>query len=335
MDQLRPCGADAAADPALDERPPEIGGEERRMHVRAYNFWVSLLGGRAYPSIADLDPARAADFGPNAVLLDFTAPGEPAIAYLGERLRDECGLGAVRTIADVPQRTLLGRLTRRYRDILANRAPIGFEAEFADRGEATTLYRGILMPFSSDGERIDFVYGVINWKALANPLEVARFAAAARAALTPQATTPPQAAGAPVWADGPSGDNGAGHGPVGATLAGRIATARDGARRAEEAETDARVALHEALGLAYDLLIEAEAQPADFAAHVTQRDQRSFPHAIVALTFGDTVDPERAGELADALAHARRRGVPAGGFASYAGEMRGGIRAMIVAERAV
>ena len=47
-----------------------IGGDERRMHVRAYNHWVSLLKGRAYPSIEDLDPSGIADFGPNSVLLD-------------------------------------------------------------------------------------------------------------------------------------------------------------------------------------------------------------------------------------------------------------------------
>ena len=33
-----------------------IGTDERRMHVRAYNHWVSLLDGRDYPSIEDLDP---------------------------------------------------------------------------------------------------------------------------------------------------------------------------------------------------------------------------------------------------------------------------------------
>jgi hypothetical protein len=38
--------AGAASDPAL-----EIGSDERRMHVRAYNYWVSLLSGRDFPSI--------------------------------------------------------------------------------------------------------------------------------------------------------------------------------------------------------------------------------------------------------------------------------------------
>ena len=52
--------------------------------------------------------------------------------------------------------------------ILANQAPIGFEAEFVNQRDITILYRGILLPFSSDNETIDFIYGVINWKEMAD-----------------------------------------------------------------------------------------------------------------------------------------------------------------------
>ncbi len=39
------------------EMPPEaIGQDERRMQVRAYNHWASLLGDATFPSIEDLDP---------------------------------------------------------------------------------------------------------------------------------------------------------------------------------------------------------------------------------------------------------------------------------------
>ena len=48
--------------------------------------------------------------------------------------------------------------------IIANRAPIGFEAEFLNQRGDNICYRGILMPFSSDGDTIDYIYGVINWK---------------------------------------------------------------------------------------------------------------------------------------------------------------------------
>ncbi len=70
-----------------------------------------------------------------------------------------------RTISDVPSRSLLSRLTDHYMQIIANRAPVGFEAEFDNPRGETICYRGILMPFSSDGEQIDFIYGVINGSA--------------------------------------------------------------------------------------------------------------------------------------------------------------------------
>ncbi len=54
--------------------------------------------------------------------------------------------------------------------ILANEAPIGFEAEFVNHAGVAILYRGILLPFSSDDRTIDFIYGVINWKEMADQL---------------------------------------------------------------------------------------------------------------------------------------------------------------------
>jgi hypothetical protein len=158
-----PSSSEAA--PAQDVAAA-IGTDERRMHVRAYNYWVSLLDGRDFPSIEDLEPGDVSDFASNSVLLDFTCSRDnAAIPYIGAAIRDECGLSEdTRTISDVPSRSLLSRLTDHYMQIIANRAPIGFEAEFANQREETICYRGILMPFSSDGESIDFIYGVINWK---------------------------------------------------------------------------------------------------------------------------------------------------------------------------
>src|SRR6476646_6236714 len=143
-----------------------IDTDERRMHVRAYNHWVSLLRGRDFPSIEDLEPDEVEDFSSHSVLLDFTCGrDDPAIPYVGASIRDECGLNDdMRNISDVPSRSLLSRLTDHYMQIIANRSPVGFEAEFQNPTGETICYRGILMPFSSDGDAIDFIYGVINWK---------------------------------------------------------------------------------------------------------------------------------------------------------------------------
>lgn len=184
------------------EAPPEIGFDERRMHVRAYNYWVSLLNGRTYPSIEDLEPENLDDFGPNSVLLDFTAGAEnPGIAFLGKALREQTGLGTdITSINQVPSRSLLSRLTDHYLQIIANCAPIGFEAEFVSMKGLNTLYRGILMPLSSDGDTIDFIYGVINWKEIADAATISQIGEQIDGAI---ATPPPVEAG-PVWADGPT-----------------------------------------------------------------------------------------------------------------------------------
>ncbi|WP_454886224.1 PAS domain-containing protein [Sphingomonas oryzagri] len=335
-------------EPALEpERPPAIGSDERRMHVRAYNFWVSMLGGRAYPSIEDLDPEHSEDFGPHSVLLDFTGGVEdPAITFLGSALRRECGLDHdIHTISDVPSRSLLSRLTDHYLQILANRAPIGFEAEFVSQRGANTMYRGILMPFSSDDDTIDFVYGVINWKEA--PAEIA----------TPEPVAiddEPVAPCAPVWADGPFGalaqapqeapssygdEDGEDDLPPGhnAALVDHLAAARGQAEAAQGARLKSRAALYRALGLAYDFSLLADARPAEYGELLDDagvRSQRRAPMtAVVKLIFGADVDKARATEFAATLAYARRIGLDPGALADHIEALPGGLKAMVAAER--
>lgn len=170
-DDIHDLAADSAEGEAARDLPPAaIGQDERRMQVRAYNHWASLLGERTYPSIEDLEPADLPDFGPYSVLLDFSAGIEdPRVRYLGAELATECGASAhIERLSDVPPRSLLSRITDHYLQIMANQAPIGFEAEFVNQRSASILYRGILLPFSSDDESIDFIYGVINWKEMAD-----------------------------------------------------------------------------------------------------------------------------------------------------------------------
>jgi hypothetical protein len=187
MDTLRGTfGPDAYADrswdasdeesaepaPPRDVPPESIGRDERRMQVRAYNHWASLLGDRMFPNIVDLQPDELPDFGPHSVLLDFTDGIEnPAVRFLGEKLAKECSDATLITrLSDVPPRSLLSRITDHYMQILANQAPIGFEAEFVNHAGVAILYRGILLPFSSNDDSIDYIYGVINWKEMADQL---------------------------------------------------------------------------------------------------------------------------------------------------------------------
>ena len=328
------------------EAPPVIGPNERRMHVRAYNMWVAMLHGRPLPYAAELDPANAGDFAANGVLLDYGSDAQdPRVAWLGDALRIEGGMAqAPRSIAGVPAGSLVSRLSDQCTQILANRAPIGFEAEFVNVRGNTALYRGILMPFTSDGDVIDYIYGVINWKELADPQTAADIVAAARVALADVPVLAPVAPIAPAWADGPSrrglGDaaDGAPAEAGDATLADRLADVREAGTAFHAAEFRARGALYRALGTAYDLAFAADADPAGYAALLLRAGLRAQPRSpwlpIVRLVFGDGVGRVRSAEYAAVLAHAWRYDVAPGGMRGFLEDGADGIRGIVAAERA-
>jgi len=344
------------ADEGSQDVSVSIGTDERRMHVRAYNHWASLLEGRPFPLIGDLQPADLEDFGPHSVLLDFTEnPENPAVAYLGYRLRDECELAeGIAAITQVPSRSLLSRLTDHYLEIIANRAPIGFEAEFVNVRGANTLYRGILMPYSSDGEAIDFIYGVINWKEVAgaelDDALVLEMDQAIRAAPRP-------AAQVPVWADGPNGetidaderddsDDDADEAldeiaalPDDAGLADFLDAAREGAVAFRGADSRSRAALYRALGLCYDFALVADARPEEYAELLEDAGLAAQARApmtpIVKLVFGIEYDKGRLTEFAAALSHGRRLGLGAGELRGFLEGAKGGLKSVVKAERAL
>jgi hypothetical protein len=344
-----------AEDAGVGEQMLDLGGDERRMHVRAYNHWVSLLHGAPFPAIADLEPRGNSDFGDHSVLLDFTgAIEDPVISYLGATLRAECGIvGDPVRVAEVPSRSLLSRLTDHYLQIIANRAPIGFEAEFVNTRGHSTLYRGILMPYSSTGEAIDFIYGVINWKEVADPLIQAtldvELETAMRAAPSPGSPkkdpwgAAPSAA--PIWADGPSGALGDEVAEDDAevevepgTLDAQLMMARESAAAVRAADTRSRSALYRALGRAHDFALAAERDRGTYRRLLSEagvKEQARAPMTPVAkLVFGADYDKTRLTEFATVLTHASREGVRAGELSGYLGGVTGGIKAVVAAARA-
>ena len=336
-------GSSSEAPDYSDDVAAAIGTDERRMHVRAYNYWVSLLDGRDFPSIEDLEPDDLNDFSGNSVLLDFTCGRDnPAIPYIGGAIRDECGLDDdTRMISDVPSRSLLSRLTDHYMQIIANRAPVGFEAEFVNQRSQNICYRGILMPFSSDGESIDFIYGVINWKK-----EDGDFASSSEVLVAPMFEQPAdieptfeEQADAPVSAAELQLDNEFVVTPVGddAGLADLLCAARATAEAVKAGEGRTRAALYQALSLAYDFALSARGNPEDFAELLADSGVKAQARApmtpIVKLVFGVDYDKSRLTEFAAAMSFADRRSVAPGGFEPFIAGQQGGLKALVAAER--
>jgi hypothetical protein len=353
-------------DDAGIEAPPSIGQDERRMQVRAYNFWTAQLAGGNYPSIEELDPDAVDDFKDFSVLLDFTSGIEnPSIQYVGAQLREECALGEDVTYLDqVPPRSLLSRITDHYLQIIANKAPIGFEAEFVNDAGRTIMYRGILLPYSSDDDTIDFIYGVINWKEAVAPDVSAELAQEIEQVMR---GTPVRTEHVPVWADGPSSEIpdpsvapheylaelvSSGEAELAldssyivadpepdesSSLADWLQAARDSADHAREADARSREALYRAISRAYDFSLAARRFGEDYAELLADNgitvQERAPMTPVVKLIFGAGYDKTRLTEFAAALEYAHRIVVPTGKFFDMLSKQAGGLKAIVQAER--
>jgi hypothetical protein len=327
------------------EAPPIVRFDERRMHIRAYNYWASLLKERNLPSIEDLNPAEIEDFGSHSVLLDFTNGVEdPAIAFMGSAIAAQCDLdGPISQVSEIPPRTLLSRLTDHYMQIIANAAPIGFEAEFTNQRGNEIMYRGIMMPFSSNDHDIDFVYGVINWKEVANewkdivvPIETATERPVDISAIWDE----------PLPADDEDDEDEALElsldarvdADEDASLNDCLAAARDAAAAANASEGRTRHALYRAIGLAHAFALAARSRPDEYAEILDDAgivaQPRSPMTALAKLVFGATYDKTRIAEFVCAIDYALEQQLAPGALISHLHELPGGLKALVAAYRA-
>ena len=351
----------------LEAPPPAIGADERRMQVRAYNHWASLLGDRRFPLITDLETGSLPDFDPHAVLLDFAEGVEnPLVRYIGSALAAEAegDLSAVRNLADVPGRSLLSRITDHYLQIVANEAPIGFEAEFVNQRGCAVLYRGILLPFSAspESDTIDQIYGVINWKELADQQTTDALMREIDKAL--QIRSPRTRMPLVAWADGPAdpapafaaenlapGDFGAGFSSpdvldlaelggeydAGMGLADLLASARELALAAQGAQDRSRAALYAAIGRAHDFALASADCPEDLAELIEDAGLKMQLRAplipVLKLVFGLDYDKTRLTEYATVIGHAQRIGLAPGMLGAFLSAEPGGLKGIVQLER--
>lgn len=358
---------------AVEPPPPAIGQDERRMQVRAYNFWAGLLEEGHFPAVDSLLAGKMPDFADHSVLLHFdTGMDDPGIAYLGAVLAGECeGGDTIRRLSDVPGRSLLSRITDHYLQIIANQAPIGFEAEFVNQRGSTVLYRGILLPFSSDATNIDYIYGAINWKELADQRTTDELLLEIGQSLDePTENAPKRRLLEPLaeWADGPAtldlaefgaeivpfpgmfadDENaaplpdpvfGAGDAANDAdlSLADWLASARDLAQVANSSEDRTRSALYAAIGRAWDFALATQEAPQDYADMISDAgltiQERAPLTPLVKLVFGADYDKTRLTEFTTALGHAERLGLKRGELGSYLAASPGGLKGVVALER--
>jgi len=139
--------------------------QERRITFCLYESWEKIAGSSGLPALKRLKSQEIEAFKSNLVLLDLrNGKDNPIFQVIGNGLTEDLEVDLVgRPIAEVPRRSMLSRVTDHYLEVLANRVPIAFEAEFVNREGEKALHRGILLPFSDDNQNINFILGGVRW----------------------------------------------------------------------------------------------------------------------------------------------------------------------------
>ncbi len=149
---------DSTAAEALLSAFEDIAAAERRKHATVFNYWLSIRGDRHFPPIRDLDPLEISDAGPTSVLLELIGGGEDAdIRHLGQAIK--AGI-KVERISEAPKPSLLACIAKQLPLISNSRQALAFEDEFSADGASTRCWV-TLLPFSSTGTYVDYVYGLV------------------------------------------------------------------------------------------------------------------------------------------------------------------------------
>ncbi|MCH8202918.1 MAG: PAS domain-containing protein [Proteobacteria bacterium] len=300
---------------AENEGPnPEQTTDERRLHLVMFEYWRSLLAGRQFPKLSELNPHLTSEIRDYCFLLEF--PGKPENAllrFVGKKLEAEHeGDEELRgkRIAELVEYSIIKRLADRFREVRSERVPIGFEAEY-DRAQGyTRAYRGILLPFSENGEDIHSIYGVINW--------VDRDAGRQDVRLEPVA---PERV--PDEAD--------------EDFRAILEAGQEEARKLPHSHTTARQHLYRTLSRALELFEIAQEAPQAYRQRLVElgiRSQDRAPYTpALKLIFGKDYDKTRITEYAAALAHAQANGIDSRSLETFLAGYRGGIKGCVLAER--
>jgi hypothetical protein len=155
---IKAAAEDSSAEVLLSKLE-NIAAAERRRHATVFNYWLSIRGDRHFPPIRDLDPLEISDAGPSSVLLELIGGGEDAeIRHLGQALKDG---PKVDSISQAPSPSLLSCIARQLPVIANARQAIAFEDEYSTESGSTRCWV-TLLPFSSTGTYVDYVYGFVS-----------------------------------------------------------------------------------------------------------------------------------------------------------------------------
>lgn len=294
--------------PAIDRTASGRKKVERRLHLRAFDYWHALHEGRPLPLFGDLTPEGLLPFKRNCLLIEFRDEGA-IVRFCGEELGPLLGgvLESGSLLASAKIQSFSGALEARLRS-LEGRAEAA-EFEFVDD---PIECRGILLPFSARGHSAEFMMVVVNH-------HQRMIGAEEREKITLE--DPEQAAD----------DN---H----TIFAELVATCKKAGRSVVHPGATTRDGLYHALAEAYRFHVEASRDATAYrrflrANQLYQQRRAPFTPALK-LTFGLAYEKTRLTEYATALSYAARQEVGPDQLVEFLRQEPGGIKGCVARERA-
>lgn len=282
--------------------------QERRLHLRAFDYWHALHGGKPMPSFADLTAEGLLPFKRNCLLLEFL-DGDITVRFCGTELAPllGCVLKTGAPLSDAKITGFSGALEDRLRSPSGRQEAAEFE--FVDD---PVECRGILLPFSARGQTAEFMMIVVNHRQRS-------IGADEREKISLEE---------PETADAEDDE----------AFARLAAACRRAGNTVVHPGANTREGLYQALAEAYRFHIEASRDPSAYRRYLRQhnmRQQRRAPFTpALKLTFGGTYEKTRLTEYAAALSYAARHEVGPDNLSNFLQHEPGGIKGCVARERA-
>jgi hypothetical protein len=273
------------------------------LHTKAQEYWQSLLEGRRLPSLKDMTNEQLGDFRTKSFLLNFPDIfSDPVIKFVGDDVtvfyEEPDGL-AGSNLGSLPETSILGSLTSSLSRVIEELECVEVSASYVDLLGEAEIRPCALLPFSDDGEVVQFILG--------------------------------------VFGDQVAGEEAAATTMDSGGLFQLVEESREIAQSILRVDNRSRNTLYKVLELAYGLFGETQKDRPSYEvllAGAGIREQVRAPFTpIVKLIFGKDYDKTRLTEYAAALSYAERQDIPKDKVHDFLDDHPGGIKGCVKEER--
>ncbi len=150
----------------LNSDSKTVSHSDKRLANSFLRYWESLRGRKILPLITDLNFHEIGEFLPYTFTLDISAGSDnPKLCFVGRQLIQDCGGDVLnQCVSQLQPQSLLAKAIRHRGEVIADGKPCMIADELVNAEGNKTLYRAVMMPFSSTGDTIDFIIGAISSK---------------------------------------------------------------------------------------------------------------------------------------------------------------------------